>query len=145
MNKNSSTVKNIGMDAFAAIRPSSLPTLLAVIVAFPIFCFSLHQMNQLGPLEADIAPRRQLKTTSVDSPWIDPVNCGELLQTADNMDDNENRMNVRYTRTDPRFWISIHSKDYDSVRWGIFDYGKYYEQAQVGRYKIRQRLHPFAI
>jgi hypothetical protein len=36
---------------------------------------------------------------------------------------------TRQTTTEHPFWISIHNKEFDNVRWGIYENGYYYERA----------------
>ncbi len=78
----------------------------------------------------------------VFTPWIDgsqvvgsiqPVSCQEAIHTSlkNSSDANLNQLYLRYIDDDPRFWISLHVKGYDKVRWGVMDHGRYYEQIQV--------------
>ena len=71
------------------------------------------------------------------------VSCYNLIQeyhlfnyTTENYGINHH-MNLRYTTSisssniAPKFWISLHDKEFDPVRWSIMEYGKYYEQEQT--------------
>ena len=72
------------------------------------------------------------KSSIIESNRLAPVSCVHLLASdaAELKDPNRHRMFLRYT-TD-HFWISLHEKNYDPVRWQTMHYGKYYEQKMVG-------------
>ena len=61
-----------------------------------------------------------------------PVLCNRLLESSMNASDaRKKRLFLRYTKDYPHFWISLHSKKYDPVRWATLQYGRYYEQKLV--------------
>eukprot|EP00934_Nitzschia_sp_Nitz4_P002229 Nitzschia sp. Nitz4//scaffold676_size1792//391//1597//NITZ4_009313-RA/size1792-snap-gene-0.3-mRNA-1//1//CDS//3329556428//2229//frame0 len=62
---------------------------------------------------------------------FETVSCNELMEKSyrHTAPINHSDLFLRYTDGDPRYWISLHSKEYDPVRWGIMEHGKYYEQA----------------
>jgi hypothetical protein len=42
-------------------------------------------------------------------------------------DPNDGQLYARYTKLVPQFWISLHSFEYDPVRYGTLHWGNYYE------------------
>jgi FkbM family methyltransferase len=59
------------------------------------------------------------------------VDCPALLQEVRNghrWDPNQGRIYARFTKLHPQFWISLHTFDYDKVRFGTLHWGKYYEK-----------------
>ena len=71
--------------------------------------------------------------------YIQPVSCDATIAKAqrNSTDANRNRLFLRLIDDEPRFWISLHAKGYDKVRWGVMDHGKYYEQIEVSSNCIR--------
>jgi hypothetical protein len=67
---------------------------------------------------------------------FDPVSCVNLVERSqrNSTDKNNNRLFLRYTKDHPQFWISLHEKNFDQVRWKTFHVGRYYEQTQVRLY-----------
>lgn len=60
-----------------------------------------------------------------------PISCNALVQRFEQghlQDPNEGIIHKRYTIDDPQFWVSLHKKPYDGVRWSIMQYGFYYER-----------------
>jgi FkbM family methyltransferase len=65
-----------------------------------------------------------------------PLSCWNIFHEDRNQprpagDPNGGRLHVRYTNTDPSFWVSLHRKEFDLTRWSIMEYGKYYEAAET--------------
>ena len=90
----------------------------------------------------DPALPAQAKDQGFVSPWMPhadlsaprkvvPVQCVSLLGSNITEEKNDHRMFLRYTVEEPHFWISLHEKNYDPVRWQVMHYGKYYEQKLV--------------
>jgi len=50
------------------------------------------------------------------------------------LDPNQGKVFARETITYPHFYISLHSEEYDSVRWRIMTEGKYYEDEVHNRF-----------
>jgi hypothetical protein len=67
---------------------------------------------------------------------LQPVSCSNLLarNLVNSTSVNGQRLFLRYTKDEPRFWLSLHIKKYDPVRWATMDYGRYYEQKLVCMY-----------
>ena len=64
----------------------------------------------------------------------EPVSCNVILEKTrlrrlDTEDPNHGELHGKQVETDPKFWISLHNKDFDVTRWGIFETGHYYEKA----------------
>lgn len=61
------------------------------------------------------------------------VNCPALVQQVHRGlrpdDPNQGHLYARYTKLQPQFWVSLHTFDYDKVRYGTLHWGKYYEKA----------------
>jgi FkbM family methyltransferase len=76
------------------------------------------------------------------------INCSSFLeqvyslQNLSNYDSNNGRIFAKRTVKEPFFLISLHNEQQDSVRWGMFEVGYYYEldltQAFVDILKVAQ-------
>ena len=74
--------------------------------------------------------------SSLESSTLKAVSCVKLVEESQQNpnDENQNRLFLRYTKDEPRFWISLHDKNFDPPRWQVMHYGRYYEQVQVRYY-----------
>ena len=73
-----------------------------------------------------------------------PVSCPNLIarNLANSTSDNGQRLFLRYTKDEPRFWLSLHTRKYDPVRWATMDYGRYYEQKLVSHSEHSMHFSP---
>jgi len=66
---------------------------------------------------------------------VPPVSCSKVLRNARTnsnitLDPNQGKLFARYTIDEPHFFISVHEKQYDKVRYKMFELdGTYYERA----------------
>lgn len=79
--------------------------------------------------------RQSLASTTRRSTKLPPVSCRDIVTMDRNAprevsDPNRGIMHGRYTTTKPSFWISLHNKAFDGTRWGVMEFGFYYEQLQ---------------
>jgi FkbM family methyltransferase len=68
--------------------------------------------------------QKQLESRGVPS-----VSCSKLLSEKGNENINQGQIYVRYTIEEPQFFISLHNKNYDKVRYKIMKNGFFYERA----------------
>lgn len=122
-------------------RLEDVPAILASCLAFPFLILSWKAGVDLDSTAGAPTPtlistgQTTIKLPSFHAPesGIQPVDCAQTVEEslANSTDANRNRMFLRLIDENPRFWISLHAKGYDPVRWGIMEHGKYYEQVEV--------------
>ena len=83
--------------------------------------------------EADFNEHGVVVDAVQDGLTIQPVSCVGIIEKAlqNSTDANRNRLFLRLIDEQHRFWISLHAKGYDKVRWGVMEHGRYYEQIEV--------------
>lgn len=82
------------------------------------------------------APQTKTTQRRNDPGKYKPFSCTKLLEemrnnneTLLNLDPNNKLLYARQSDFAPSFWISLHQKVVDQVRWVIYDTGRYYEKA----------------
>lgn len=118
-------------------RLSEIPFLVTVCLSLPLVFLALQTgINLEASFSGEVQQSIDLKvgTFSRIKGSIKPVDCIDIIEKAqqNNTDANKNRLFLRYVDGNPRYWISLHAKGYDPVRWGVMDHGRYYEQVEVG-------------
>lgn len=64
-----------------------------------------------------------------------PLDCQSFLKKARQPgietveDPNNGILHGKQVEIDPKFWISLHNKEFDDVRWHLMEFGLYYERA----------------
>lgn len=117
-------------------RLSELPAVITVCLAIPLLILAWQTGIDLeisfGGTSAE--PSSELDHgDALTKGSIQPVSCVQVIEQAhmNSTDANRNRLFLRLIDEEPRFWISLHAKGYDKVRWGVMEHGRYYEQIEV--------------
>jgi FkbM family methyltransferase len=78
---------------------------------------------------------------TTNSSKYQPIDCQSFLMEAkktgteiNKMDPNKGviygkQVDINPKVVSPKFWVSLHAKEFDPTRWGIMDYGFYYERS----------------
>ena len=83
-------------------------------------------------------PQQPLATTTAnaDPGKYVPLVCPQVLEKArsseadkNDIDPNKGILHGKQIEMDPKFWVSLHNKEFDSTRWDIMRSGHYYEKA----------------
>jgi hypothetical protein len=120
-------------------RLAELPLVVTACLAIPLVILAW----QIGiGLEISLGGSPDINHGALANGSIQPVSCDATIEKSqrNSTDANRNRLFLRLIDDEPRFWISLHAKGYDKVRWGVMDHGKYYEQIEVS-IKVKNALH----
>lgn len=88
---------------------------------------SLGGKSNVAPCNNDLLSDQKLALTKP----ADTIDCPSLLdkvRKGEQLDPNGGKMYARYTKVYPHFWVSLHNIEYDPVRFGTLEWGKYYEK-----------------
>lgn len=130
--------------AFRFLRRSEWPLLVSFCLAIPFLTWSLRTASST-PSELEAMELLSVEETHPETKRIQHnptrniqrVQCKELINRSypkgDNVTSNREKMNLRLTEDGPSFWISLHAKEKDKIRWSIMERGRYYEQIEVSK------------
>lgn len=118
-------------------RLTELPVFITVFLSIPLILLAWQIGIDLETSFAgELTSYSAIDSVSVDRTRdaIQPIACIDTIEKnhRNSTDANRNRLFLRYIDEFPRYWISLHAKGYDKVRWGIMEHGRYYEQSEVG-------------
>lgn len=93
-----------------------------LIFLYAIGCYILKITNQYNDIMVSPQEVERVKIK------IEPLSCSNFLaQPLSIPDPNNGTQILKETITTPKFNISIHNKEFDQVRWCIYEKGEYYE------------------
>lgn len=114
-------------------RLSELPFIITALVAIPLLVLAWQTGMDLEVALDATSDGMVLDTLFQKNATLQPVSCVQIIENSqrNSTDANRNRLFLRLVDEEPRFWISLHVKGYDKVRWGVMEHGRYYEQIEV--------------
>jgi hypothetical protein len=137
----SKIVKSPTLSSYAQVlfRKANLAALLFVSGVFFIYLNSVGApVVSAGVLAAVATPVATTTNKVAVVSALKPISCQKFIDEAKRgtyrgrqvIDPNLKKGRfTRQTTTEHPFWISIHNKQFDNVRWGIYENGWYYERA----------------